>query len=163
MLLVVFAFHLNWFPVSGGSGLRALVLPAFSLAIPLAGFLGQATRESFESALEQPFVTSARARGMSDLAVRLRHALRHADPARPDALRLGGRLAVQRRGGRRDGLRPAGPRAHAAGRRARPRPPLTVGIVLLLAAVYVVVNLLVDSALSHHRPAHPHGLTGASP
>src|SRR5690606_29308834 len=48
------------------------------LGIPLAGFMGQATRAAFEQALEQPFVTSARMRGMSDLGVRVRHVLRHA-------------------------------------------------------------------------------------
>jgi peptide/nickel transport system permease protein len=77
MLLVVFAFTLHWLPVVG-DGPIGLVLPALTLALPLAGFLGQVTRDEFASALEQPFALSARARGMSDWGVRWRHALRHA-------------------------------------------------------------------------------------
>lgn len=77
MLLVVFAFTLHWLPVVG-DGPVGLVLPALTLALTLAGFLGQVTRDEFASALEQPFAVSARARGMSDWGVRWRHALRHA-------------------------------------------------------------------------------------
>jgi peptide/nickel transport system permease protein len=54
------------------------VLPVLTLAIPLAGFLGQVMRESLTDALESPFVLSARARGESETGVRWRHAIRHA-------------------------------------------------------------------------------------
>ena len=78
VLLAVFAFGLRWFPAQGSSSLASLVLPTLALAIPLAGFLAQVTRESLELALDQPFILSARTRGLSEGAVRLRHALRHA-------------------------------------------------------------------------------------
>ncbi|WP_245839939.1 ABC transporter permease [Mycobacterium aquaticum] len=78
VLLVIFAFQLHWLPVVGDGGIDGLALPALTLALPLAGFLGQVTRDEFSSALEQPFAVSARARGMSDWGVRWRHALRHA-------------------------------------------------------------------------------------
>jgi peptide/nickel transport system permease protein len=78
VLLVIFAFQLHVLPVVGDGGLDGLVLPALTLALPLAGFLGQVTRDEFASALEQPFAVSARARGRSDWGVRWRHALRHA-------------------------------------------------------------------------------------
>ncbi len=78
VLLAVFAFGLRWFPPQGSTGLASLVLPTLALAIPLAGFLAQVTRESLELALDQPFILSARTRGLSEGAVRLRHALRHA-------------------------------------------------------------------------------------
>ncbi|NKX51657.1 ABC transporter permease, partial [Arthrobacter deserti] len=58
MLAVVFAVTLGWFPVAGDDGFRPLVLPALALAIPLAGFIAQATRSSFEEALAQPFILS---------------------------------------------------------------------------------------------------------
>jgi peptide/nickel transport system permease protein len=70
VLLVVFAFQLRLLPVVGDSGPEALVLPALTLALPLAGYLGQVTRDEFSSAMEQPFAVSARARGMSDWGVR---------------------------------------------------------------------------------------------
>ncbi|MDI4234106.1 ABC transporter permease [Bradyrhizobium sp. Arg237L] len=78
MLLLVFAVHLDWFPVLGGSSLRGLWLPALTLALPLAGFLGQAIRGEYERALKQPHVLSSRARGTDELRVRVVHALRPA-------------------------------------------------------------------------------------
>ena len=58
VLLAVFAFGLRWFPPAGSDSLASLVLPAFSLAIPLAGLIAQVTRESLELTLDQPFVLS---------------------------------------------------------------------------------------------------------
>lgn len=78
MLLLLFAVQLNWFSVLGGSSLQGLWLPALTLALPLAGFLGQAIRSEYERALKQPHVLSSRARGTNELRVRVVHALRHA-------------------------------------------------------------------------------------
>ncbi|WP_216893652.1 ABC transporter permease [Nocardia alni] len=77
LLLIVLAIHLRWFPVIGGTNLAGTVLPVITLAIPLAGFLGQATRAEFDRAIGQPFALTARSRGMSDAGVRARHVLRH--------------------------------------------------------------------------------------
>ena len=46
ILLLVFALGLHWFPVIGGTGIAGLMLPALTLAIPLAGFLSQAPAPS---------------------------------------------------------------------------------------------------------------------
>ncbi|SNB70918.1 peptide/nickel transport system permease protein [Arboricoccus pini] len=78
LLLIVFAIWLNWFPVIGGTGLVNTVLPTVTLAVPLAGFIGQSIRSEFDRAMREPFVLSARARGMSAAGVRARHVLRHA-------------------------------------------------------------------------------------
>jgi len=78
VLLSVFSFTLGWFPVSGAQGPASLVLPALTLALPITGVLGQVLREGLEKALEQPFAVTARARGLTERALVLRHALRHA-------------------------------------------------------------------------------------
>ncbi|UWU83292.1 ABC transporter permease [Bradyrhizobium yuanmingense] len=78
ILLVLFAVKLRIFPVIGGNSPIGLVLPTLALALELSGFFGQVVQNEFTRVLEQPFVTSARARGMSDFGVRLRHVLRHA-------------------------------------------------------------------------------------
>lgn len=78
MLLLIFAVHLDWFPVVGGSSWSGLWLPALTLALPLAGFLGQAIRAEYERALLQPHVLSSRARGAAEWRVRVVHALRPA-------------------------------------------------------------------------------------
>ena len=78
ILLLVFAVRLDWFPVVSGSAIAGLWLPALTLALPLAGFLGQAIRVEYERALRQPHVLSSRARGTRELRVRVVHALRPA-------------------------------------------------------------------------------------
>lgn len=146
VLLVVFAFQLHLFPVVGDDGVAGLVLPALTLALPLAGFLGQVTRDEFSTAMEQPFAVSARARGMSDWGVRWRHALRHA--VLP-GLSLSGwalgslfstavivEIVFVRPGLGRilvDAV-------------SKQDMPVVVGVTLLVALVYVVANLLVDVA-----------------
>jgi peptide/nickel transport system permease protein len=144
ILLLVFALGLRWFPVIGGTGPQGLVLPALTLAIPLAGFLSQATRTEFERALEQPFVLTARLRGMGDLAVRLRHVLRHA--VLPAVTLTGWALGATLSGAvvvesifSRPGIGSVlvtAVNSHDL--------PVVVGIVTLVAAFYVIANLLVD-------------------
>lgn len=144
VLLLVFALQLGWFPVIGGSGFDGLVLPAAALAIPLAGFMGQATRTEFERALEQPFVISARMRGMSDLQVRLRHVLRHAVlPAITLSgwalgATISGAVVVEAVFSRR------GIGAVLVTAVNSQDLPVVTGIVVLVAAFYVIANLLVD-------------------
>ncbi len=144
ILLLVFALNLGWFPVIGGNGIDGLLLPALALAIPLAGFMGQATRAEFERALDQPFVISARMRGMSDLGVRLRHVLRHAVlPAITlSGWALGATLssavvveAVFTRQGIGSVLVTAVNTQDL---------PVVTGLVVLIALLYVIANLLVD-------------------
>lgn len=146
VLLVVFAVELRIFPVVGGTSPMGTVLPVLTLAIPLAGFLGQVTRDEFEKVLDQPFITTARTRGMSDTAVRLKHALRHSVlPAITlsgwalGALVSGAVIAENVFG------RPGIGQVLVNAVNTRDIPTVS-GIVLVIAAVYVVANLLVDVA-----------------
>ncbi|MFZ3572770.1 ABC transporter permease [Streptomyces sp. BH097] len=144
VLLYVFAFRLGWFPVAGGTGLTGLVLPATTLAVPLAGYLGQVTRGALLTALDQPFITSARLRGMSPGAVRARRALRHAllPPLTLSGWAVGALFSsevVVEAVFARQGVG----RALLNAVIARDL-PLVTGIVLLIATVYVLVNLAVD-------------------
>ncbi|MCX7522228.1 ABC transporter permease [Microbacterium sp. STN6] len=78
VLILLFSSTLGWLPAINVPGPVGLVLPVVTLAVPLAGFLGQVMRESLLNALHSPFVLSARARGESEVGVLVRHALRHA-------------------------------------------------------------------------------------
>ncbi|KMS84443.1 MULTISPECIES: ABC transporter permease [Streptomyces] len=78
MLLTLFSFRLGWLPVSDSGDARSLVLPVVTLALPIAAVLTQVMREGLLDALRAPFVLTARARGLTEPAVRARHALRHA-------------------------------------------------------------------------------------
>ena len=144
VLLVVFAVEIRIFPVIGGTSAWGTVLPVLTLAIPLAGFLGQVTRDEFEKVLDQPFITTARTRGMGDTAVRLVHALRHAVlPAVTlsgwalGALVSGAVIAENLFG------RPGIGQVLVTAVNSRDIPVVS-GIVLVVAAVYVIANLLVD-------------------
>ena len=144
ILLLVFALGLRWFPVIGGTGINGLILPALTLAIPLAGFMSQSTRTEFERALEQPFVISARMRGMSDAGVRVRHVLRHA--VIPSVTLSGWALGATLSGAvivesifSRPGIGNVLVTAVSS-----QDLPVVVGIVTLVAVVYVLANLLVD-------------------
>ncbi|GAA3221058.1 ABC transporter permease [Dactylosporangium siamense] len=146
VLLVVFAVQLRVFPIIGGTSALGTVLPVLTLAIPLAGFLGQVTRDEFEQVLQQPFVTTARTRGMSDLGVRVQHVLRHAIlPAITlsgwalGALVSGAVIAENIFG------RPGIGQVLVTAVNTRDLPTVS-GIVLVVAAIYVVANLLVDLA-----------------
>jgi peptide/nickel transport system permease protein len=78
MLIVVFSVHLGWFPVSGAGGPQHLVLPAVTLGTFLIGLIIRLTRSSMLDVLGQDYVRTARAKGLAEQAVILRHALRNA-------------------------------------------------------------------------------------
>lgn len=146
VLLVLFSVKLQIFPVISGTSAGGTVLPVLTLAIPLAGFIGQVTRDEFEKVLDQPFVTTARTRGMGEAGVRLRHALRHSViPAITlsgwalGAL-LSGAVIVENVYGR-----PGIGQVLVTAVNTRDVPTVS-GVVLVVAAVYVVANLLVDLA-----------------
>jgi peptide/nickel transport system permease protein len=145
MLLTVFAAGLGWFPVAGGTGTDALVLPALTMALPLAGFLAQVTRESYTDALEQPFALTSRARGARETTVRLRHALRHAVVP---GLTLSGWAVGSLLSGAVVAevvfARPGIGRALVDAISARDL-PVVLAVVVLAAVAYVVVNLVVDA------------------
>ncbi|MEB0207009.1 ABC transporter permease [Pseudomonas sp. CCC3.1] len=144
ILLLVFAFGWHLLPPSGSNGWRALILPSVALALPVAAVLSQVLRQSLEDILEQPFIAMARARGMSETGVRLKHALRHALVPLVTlagfvfASLLGGAVVIEllfsRQGIGRLMLDAA----------VSKDVPLLLGITLLAAAIYVVVNFLVD-------------------
>lgn len=144
LLLSVFSYALHWLPSVGNADGRALVLPALTLALPIAAVLSQVLRSSLEEVLEQPFITTARARGLSDAAVRVRHGLRHSliPLATMTGFVVGGLLGgtvIVESLFTRQGLG----RTLLAAVNAKDM-PVVLGVVLLSAVVYVVVNLVVD-------------------
>jgi len=81
LLIILFALKLDILPVAGygqGGDLEHLVLPAITLGISAAAVTSRMIRSSMLEALEQDYITAARARGLSERSVVLRHALRNA-------------------------------------------------------------------------------------
>lgn len=78
VLLSVFSFQLRWFPSVDDGGLAGLVLPGLTLALPAGAVFTQMLITSMRGALAEPFVETARMKGLSPVVVHLRHAARNA-------------------------------------------------------------------------------------
>ena len=77
LLIDVFALRLRWFPVLGSTGLRGLVLPAVTLALPAAAVLARVTRAGLVDVLGQDYIRTARAKGLARRRIVGYHALRN--------------------------------------------------------------------------------------
>jgi oligopeptide transport system permease protein len=80
LLVLVFAIHLRWLPAGGlGAGsIRNMVLPVIALALPQIAYLARLTRGSMIEVLRSNFVRTAKAQGLSNARIVLRHALKPA-------------------------------------------------------------------------------------
>jgi len=76
LLILVFVFHLRLLPPAGWGGLEHLILPAITLGAIRAATIARLTRGGMLEALEQDFVRTARAKGLGERVVALRHALK---------------------------------------------------------------------------------------
>lgn len=78
MLILALAVRLRWLPPSGDAGPASLVLPSTTLGIILASTLVRLVRATLLDTLGQPYVRTARAKGLRELRVVVRHGLRNA-------------------------------------------------------------------------------------
>ncbi len=80
LFALVFGLYLRWLPVAGWETgqLRYLVLPVITLALPVIAYIARLTRGSLLEVLRSNFVRTARAKGLSETQVLLKHALRPA-------------------------------------------------------------------------------------
>ncbi len=144
LLIVLFSIQLGWLPVSGRGGPLNYILPAATLGAALAAILTRMVRSAMLEELSSDYVRTARAKGLSTIAVLVHHALRNA--LIPIITILGlqfgtllagaivtetifswpgiGRLTVQAISSRDY--------------------PLLQGCILVIALSYVLVNLLTD-------------------
>jgi peptide/nickel transport system permease protein len=144
LLIAFFSIYLGWLPVSGRGSVLNYILPAATLGAALAAILTRMVRGAMLEELSSDYVRTARAKGLSEYAVLVRHALRNA--LIPIITILGlqfgtllagtivtetifswpglGRLTVQAISSRDY--------------------PLLQGCILVIALSYVLVNLLTD-------------------
>jgi peptide/nickel transport system permease protein len=144
LLILVFSIDLNWFPVSGAQAPGSLVLPALTLGLGMAGLLTRMTRASVLEVVHEDYVRTARAKGLTERRVMLRHALRNALVPVVTVLGLqfgsvlSGSIITEEIFGW-----PGIGRELVNAIRTRDF-PLVQGCVLLISVSYVVVNLLTD-------------------
>jgi peptide/nickel transport system permease protein len=78
LLILIFSIRLGWFPATGGAGAQSMVLPAAALGLGAAGLIARLARSSMLEVLRAEYVVTARAKGLREGAVVVRHALRNA-------------------------------------------------------------------------------------
>ena len=146
LLILVFAVHFNWFPITGQGGWERLVLPAIAVGLRAAGLIARLTRSSLLEVLRDDYVTTARSKGLAEKRVVFHHALRNAMIPIITVVGLqfgqlmGGAVIVESVFAR-EGLG----RLIIHGIMQRDI-LLVQGSALLLVTTYVAVNLLVDLA-----------------
>lgn len=144
LLIYVFAFKLGWFPTSGAGSWRHLVLPACTLASFLTAYNVRMTRACMLEVLGQDYVRTARAKGVRELWVLGRHALRNALVPMATVvglqvgLLLGGSVITETVFGY-----PGLGQLVVSAISARDT-PLVQACVLVTASGFILVNLLVD-------------------
>jgi len=147
LLMWAFSLELRWLPASGAGGWRNLVMPALVLGLVGAGPLARLVRTNLLDALRADYISVARAKGLTDRLVVGRHALRNA--LIPSITMIGlqagfllGGTVVTETVFARPGLGRLVVDAILS-----KDLPVVQGVVLLIAAGYVVINLLVDGAV----------------
>jgi peptide/nickel transport system permease protein len=149
-LMLIFAFYLQWLPPSGmgnGSSLY-LILPAVTLGTFSLSYIARVTRSSMLESLSQPYIAAARAKGLTEAEVVIKHALKNS--LIPIVTLIGLDLGSYLNGAVLtetifgwDGLG----RYALTGILGRDY-PVIMGVVLFGAVIFVTINLLVD--ISYH-------------
>ncbi|UCH27208.1 MAG: ABC transporter permease [Trueperaceae bacterium] len=144
LLILVFAINLRWLPTTGAGGVKALIMPAFTLGFVSAALVSRLIRSSLLEVLQEDYVRTARSKGLTGRAVLVHHAFKNAliPVVTIIGLQFGHMLAgavVTETVFSRPGL----------GRLVVNAIlwkdfPLVQGTVLFLAIMYVLVNLIVD-------------------
>jgi peptide/nickel transport system permease protein/oligopeptide transport system permease protein len=152
ILILIFAVTLRWLPPSGYGSAQFLVLPALALGSRSIAFLARVTRSSMLETLGGDFVRTARAKGLRERAVVLRHALRNA--LIPVITVLGLDFGYYLTGSILTETIFSWPGigryvVNAIGRRDL---PAIQGTVLFLSVVFVLVNLITDLAYAKADP-----------
>ncbi len=145
LLIMLFSVNLGWFPsISTGSDAAALFLPTLTLGLPEASFVARMVRASMLDVLSKEYITAARAKGVPEWGVIMKHALRNAlipvvtFVGLQMASLLGGSTIVETMFARQGIGRLA---VLAISNRDYPE---VQGVVLVIATIYVLINTFTD-------------------
>jgi peptide/nickel transport system permease protein len=155
MLILLFSLYLGWLP-AGGRGeppdLVHLIMPAFCLATPYMAMTARLTRSCMLEVLRENYIVAARSRGFPEWQIVLRHALRNAmipvvtNMGLQLSRMLGGALVIE------VVFRWPGMGAMAYDGVMEKDYPVVMGVVLIVAVIFIVVNLLVDLSYTFFDP-----------
>lgn len=156
LLIFVFSLQLGWLPATGHGGVSRLLLPAATIGLNYSAVIARLVRSSLLEVLGNGYISTARAKGLSEWGVTLKHALGNAliPVTTIIGVQLGNLLAgtiivetvFSRRGMGRLAVTAVLDKDY----------PLIQGVVLVSALGYVLTNLLVDLSYSALDPRIRH-------
>ena len=152
MLMLLFSVKLGWLPVSGMGSLSHMILPVVTLAAAITAMVTRMARSSVLDVMQQDFVRTARAKGLTERLVILRHVLKNAFIP---IITIIGLLA----GGLLTGTVlveivfawPGIGRLLVDSILSRDY-PVVQGVVLVIATAFLLINLLVDISYAYIDP-----------
>ena len=144
IFILVFAVELGWFPITSRGGLQSLILPAMTLGLAGTGLIARLVRTEILEQLGRDYVTSARAKGLRESTVIMRHVFRNSLIPVVTVIglqfgRLLGGTVIIENVFARQGIGRIAVEA-LLGRDM----PVLQGATLLLAVIFVLSNLAVD-------------------
>lgn len=143
-LALVFCVWLAWVPVGGWGGVRQMILPALALSLPFAAYIARLTRMGMIEQMGADYIRTARAKGVPESRVILRHALKNAflpvlsylGPA--CAMAMTGSFVVERV------FSVPGMGQHFVSAVQNKDLFLIIGVVLVFSTMLILLNLCVD-------------------
>jgi peptide/nickel transport system permease protein len=148
ILVFIFSLNLGWLPATGVGGWKRLILPVLALSSNYSAVITRMVRSSLLDVLGQEYVRVARAKGLTEYTVVMRHALRNAlipvitIVGLQFGNLLGGTVVIEQVFSRQG----VGRLAYAA--IMAKDFPIVQGVVLVMASTYVMLNVFVDMSYS---------------
>jgi oligopeptide transport system permease protein len=146
LLIIVFGVNLGWVDYRGWAGIETKILPTMTLGLIYAAYFARLTRGGMLEIVRQDFIRTARAKGLSDRVIVMRHALKGA--VLPSVTFLGPGLAGIMTGSvvvERIFEIPGVSEYFVSGAINRDY-PMVMGVVVLYSTLLVFMNLAVDIA-----------------
>jgi ABC-type dipeptide/oligopeptide/nickel transport system permease component len=162
MMILLFSLYLGWLPASGRGDppdLIHLIMPAFCLATPYMAMTARLTRSCMLEVLRENYIVAARSRGFSEMQVVLKHALRNAmipvvtNIGLQLSRMLGGALVIE------VVFRWPGIGSMAYDGVMEKDYPVVMGVVLMVAVIFIIINILVDLSYTLFDPRIRYGAT----
>ncbi len=152
MLILVFAIYLKWLPVSGIDGWKNWIMPAFTSSMVGMATITRMTRSSMLDVICQDYIVTARAKGLSEQVIVVKHALKNA--LIPIITVLGIQLGTMLGGAvlTESVFSVPGLGKFMVDSIKNRDYPVVQGGVLLLAIVFSLVNLIVDIIYAYVDP-----------
>lgn len=144
LLIIVFSVNLGWFPIASGTGFRDMILPAVSLGLVASTMISRLTRNGMVEVLSNDYIRTARAKGLDERVIIVRHALRNVMipvvtiVGLQMASLLGGTVIIEQV------FNWPGLGTLAIGAIMSRDFPVIQGTILFMGIIYVTINIIVD-------------------